>query len=317
MAAELNASLSNKPLDESLSDLDVKSRQIRGRHGEVVVGPFRAFSFNKSSFTNSTQPTTAVVAADMSSELPASPPTSHDSQIDSQMYLGGGLGDDDAHILFEDSAWTPPGNLLDWSDLFDLESAMSFMSPDNGFAVPDIPFAAESWFDTTHSGQSVPPVSSLDVDMSSEQHTPRHTTEANDHQLVANISIEDAQRLMTHYKDSVIGHIWSLPLGKKSSMNLHVDAAALTLARQSFLKSHVSSASLSHLYAVLAMSARHLSKDMTGFELERWRSLSDRLWVQAKQTWHHSLQHEISPKAAKYKDLILAVSAHLSYTVRI
>ncbi|KAM5350186.1 hypothetical protein ACJ41O_006691 [Fusarium nematophilum] len=302
MSKELRSALLDKTLDESISNLEARSRDFTPSDEVVTVGPFGVFGAGKPLL-----------------EPPAGPSVDTDVINPGDPYLNSGddgvpvreVNDESRNTqpLLDLDSWPDTDNFLNWSDLFDLDSSFSWLPPEamTENSAPDQwpPIAPakdpRSWSDlhlsdvgssTQHSGASPNPVFS-------------------DH-----ISVEDAQSLLKHFNDCMIQHIWSLPLGQKSSMDIHIEAAISALARLTFIATRsVSRASIAHLYGVLGLSALHFSHGKEAETAEHWWNLGERLITKARENLQYSLRHEVSPKAAKYKDLLLAISSMIAYAV--
>lgn len=301
MSTELRSTLSNRTIDESLLSLDAKSRDTGTPNDEAVtIGPFGVFSVENSTTTST--PISDITTKHNSQARPKQPDTPESS-----------AGLSHQPMLPMDSMLNTD-NLLDWTDLFDLDSSPSWFPTESTIDIdalnvlPDT--AAIPSFNSDASWEGVH-LSNLGINSPAplKPKTPRIA-------FSELVTVEDAQMLLKHYSDCMITHIWSLPLGQKSSMDIHIDAAVTTLARLTFIAIRpVSHASLSHLYAVLALSSMHMANGKEQVDAEYWRQLAERLNKEAQETLRYSLQHEISPKAAKYKDLLLSISSILSFAV--
>ncbi|KAL2680396.1 hypothetical protein Neosp_007994 [[Neocosmospora] mangrovei] len=300
MSTELRSTLSNKTIDESLSTLEAKSKDTGTPDEAVTIGPFGVFSVE-------------------SSTAASTPLSDNTIKNHSQDQLKHSNTPDNAagpspQLLSTADPLLNTDNLLDWTDLFDLDSSPSWLLADstvdvealssvpNAAAIP--PFNNDTSWEGMH-------LSNMNIASPAPPNpkTPRIA-------FSELVTVEDAQILLKHFSDCMISHMWSLPLGQKSSMDIHIDAAVTTLARLTFIAIRpVSHASLSHLYAVLAASSMHFANGKGPVDTERWQQLAERLNKEAQETLRYSLQHEISPKAAKYKDLLLSMSSIVSFAV--
>lgn len=301
MSTELRSTLSNKTIDESLLTLEAKSRDTNTPNDEAVtIGPFGVFSVESNTTTST--PVSDIAAKhnpQAQTKLPNTPENAASLSHQPLLAVDSMLNTD---------------NLLDWTDLFDLDSSPSWFPPESTIdidALNEIPHtAAITSFNNDANWEGVH-LSNLGINSPAplKPKTPRIA-------FSELVTVEDAQMLLKHYSDCMITHIWSLPLGQKSSMDIHIDAAVTTLARLTFIAIRpVSHASLSHLYAVLALSSMHLANGREKVDAEYWRQLAERLNKEAQGTLRYSLQHEVSPKAAKYKDMLLSISSILSFAV--
>ncbi|KAI8715957.1 Zn(2)-C6 fungal-type domain-containing protein [Fusarium sp. LHS14.1] len=300
MSMELRSTLSNKTIDESLSTLEAKSKDTGTPDEAVTIGPFGVFNVEGSTTTST--PLSGIKMKDHSQ-----------AQLKYSNTPDNALGPSPQPLSTADPLLSTD-NLLDWTDLFDLDSSPSWLLSDSTVdieALSSVPNAAAippfnndtSWegvhLSNTNIASPAPP----------KPKTPRIA-------FSELVTVEDAQILLKHFSDCMISHMWSLPLGQKSSMDIHIDAAVTTLARLTFIAIRpVSHASLSHLYAVLAASSMHFANGKGPVDTGRWQQLAERLNKEAQETLRYSLQHEISPKAAKYKDLLLSMSSIVSFAI--
>jgi arginine metabolism regulation protein II len=300
MSTELRLILSNKTIDESLSRLDTRSKDSSTPDEAVTIGPFGVFSVGNSTATSTPF-----------SDLTAN----HNPQVQPKQ---SNTPDNAADTKHQPPLPIDPlpntDNLLDWTDLFDLDTSPSWLPAEPTINIEALNSLQDSTAipifnnDTCWEGLHL---SNLGITSPAplKPKTPRLA-------FAELITVDDAQMLLKHYSDCMITHIWSLPLAQKSSMDIHIDAAVTTLARLTFIATRpVSHASLSHLYAVLALSSMHLANGKEKADAEHWQQLSERLEKEAQVTLRYSLQHEVSPKAAKYKDLLLSISSIVSFAV--
>ncbi|KAK1515335.1 uncharacterized protein CCOS01_13528 [Colletotrichum costaricense] len=134
--------------------------------------------------------------------------------------------------------------------------------------------------------------------------------------------VADAPILLKHFYDEVINQMGSLPINEKSAWRiLNFPSAIVTLSQLTILKipSHgIRHANLSNLYALIAVSAFHLSLNSKSFpEMEKpegyWKRLSERTYDCAKFHLKLSLEEEsAAPKKAKYKEQLMAAAAILA-----
>lgn len=218
--------------------------------------------------------------------------------------------------------WSDPGSLLDWADLFDLESPTPWSFVQVGvcgegdiqlpstFAIATLPLEIDKEIDRDmRPSENDRSGSTLRPDQLG-QNPPKRA-------LPVLVGPENAQLLIRHFRERMIAHIWSSPLGQKTSWDLQVDTALITLAKLTFMEDRkVSYASLSHVSAVLALSSKHIANGNKAEKAENWHTLGDRLYQEAQRYLQYSLQNEVMPKKAKYKDLVMAVSALLCFAVR-
>lgn len=130
----------------------------------------------------------------------------------------------------------------------------------------------------------------------------------------------DTHMLFKHIKDHCFPQLWSSSIGRKSPLETHLTAAVLTFANITYLAPRQTShASLTNLLALLAISSKHLSTQLSQIEPEmskHWNQYAERTFEKAKHHLVHSFNNEICPKVAKYKDIVMAVSSMISFSVR-
>ncbi|KAF4990261.1 hypothetical protein FGRMN_8569 [Fusarium graminum] len=133
----------------------------------------------------------------------------------------------------------------------------------------------------------------------------------------------DAPLLLKHFNDDVISQMGSLPINEKSAWKtLHYPSAIITLSELTMLdvsKSQIKRANLATFYALIAVSAFHLSLNSITFPKfvrpgDHWKSISSRTYEAAKQHFKLSLEKESQPgpHKAKYKEQLMAISAVLA-----
>ncbi|CAF3502421.1 unnamed protein product [Fusarium graminearum] len=133
----------------------------------------------------------------------------------------------------------------------------------------------------------------------------------------------DAPLLLKHFNDDVISQMGSLPINEKSAWRtLHYPSAIMTLSELTMLevnKDQIKRANLSTFYALIAVSAFHLSLNPITFPSlarpgDHWESVSSRTYEAAKQHLRVSLEKESQPgpNKAKYKEQLMGISAVLA-----
>ncbi|KAK1659589.1 fungal-specific transcription factor domain-containing protein [Colletotrichum godetiae] len=134
--------------------------------------------------------------------------------------------------------------------------------------------------------------------------------------------VVDAPLLLRHFYDEVINQMGSLPINEKSAWRiLNFPSAIVTLSQLTILGLSINDirhANLSNLYAIIAVSAFHLSLNSDNFpELAKperyWMSLSKRTYECAKSQLKLSFEEEsATPTKAKYKEQLMAAAAILA-----
>ncbi|KAF9771355.1 hypothetical protein IL306_011014 [Fusarium sp. DS 682] len=133
----------------------------------------------------------------------------------------------------------------------------------------------------------------------------------------------DAPLLLKHFNDDVISQMGSLPINEKSAWKtLHYPSAIMTLSELTMLdvnKDQIKRANLATFYALIAVSAFHLSLNSSTFPSlarpgDHWKSLSSRTYEAAKKHLKVSLEKEShpGPNKAKYKEQLMGISAVLA-----
>lgn len=135
----------------------------------------------------------------------------------------------------------------------------------------------------------------------------------------------DAPLLLGHFNDHVINQMGSLPIHEKSPWKtLNLSSATITLSQLTLLateRTKLKHANLSNFYALIALSALHLSLNPVVFEgTERspghWKTVQTQTYNAAKQHLKLSLEVENQePRKAKYKQQLMAIQAVLSTSV--
>jgi arginine metabolism regulation protein II len=138
----------------------------------------------------------------------------------------------------------------------------------------------------------------------------------------------EAPLLLKHFNEEVITQMGSLPINEKSAWRtLNFPSAVLTLSQLTLLgfeHSMIKRANLANLFAVIAVSALHMSLKLSirtdtphaPDKSSHWKSLSERTYEAAKGFLRSSLTTECTLQSkAKYKDQLMAVAAVLATAV--
>ncbi|KAJ4264535.1 hypothetical protein NW762_005737 [Fusarium torreyae] len=220
-SAELISSLSHRSIDGSLADVDHQSKQSPEARNGISVGPFGAFSVCEQTPASSTHETPSITTQEeiVVSEI-ALDLSEHDA-IDQHQ-------SQDLEPLLDLDLWPSSENFLDWQDIFDLGSSNA-LPPTLGL---DFDQVLQLPLSETTSFQHEPPQASI---VESQQ---PHQEQSQLPNFSSLLSTAEAQSLLEHYHTKVITHIWSFPLGRKSSMDIHFDAAIL-YNRQADARAHL------------------------------------------------------------------------------
>ena len=304
-----------KAVDQSLSELEAKCKDVGSLQGgaAVAVGPFGVFGVQQHGVQkHDTIPATQPVA---------SPPMEpYQTSIDDDLNDFGQNTDCDPFI--------GQGNVLGWPDLFEMETPFSWLSPQAIDEVLDQTIIASppppSLLPTTPAPETAVPNNHSQTSANTQptETILARTAVSPTQRLAATTTLrpEDAQLLIKHFRDEVLPPMWSMPVGKKRPIDLHVHAAIMTLAELTYMTSlRVSHASVANLLALLAVSAKHLAARLNSNRLgdgKIWDEFAESRIQEAKQNLQYALQHELSPKTAKYKDVLMAIAMMLSFSVR-
>ena len=138
----------------------------------------------------------------------------------------------------------------------------------------------------------------------------------------------EAPLLLRHFNEAVITQMGSLPINEKSAWRtLNFPSAILTLSQLTILgseRSTIKRANLANLFALIAVSALHMSLSPSirtdspdaSNKTYYWKALSERTYEAAKSFLRSSLLTECTSQSkAKYKDQLMAVGAILATAV--
>ena len=306
MNSALRSDLASGPIDESITELDTRSKHASASANRTyAVGPFGVLDFSGTQQPAEALATTPPQQRLETNDLPVDVPdtTSPDTDLSLES-----LNNID--------------NFLDWQDLFQLD----FVSPD--FAMDDVyyppPEESLELEASYRSGQrTYPQQASTNQIYDQESHNlPLLTNSAAPETSLRDISPSYAQTLLKHFNDQVIAHFSPLPPDEKAHGTiLNVQSAILTLANITYIQtSCVSHAAMANLMALSAISAHHLAHQNDPHQAQIapcWRRIGDSAIRQAKEHLQHSLKNEVQgPNRAKYKDQVMAISAMLAFSVR-
>lgn len=298
MNSALQSDLASRPVDESISKLDTRSKNASASANRShAVGPFGLLDFSGTQNTLSD-----TVEGDF---LPADIPDTTSPHTTQSLESLNNVDD-----------------FLDWPDLFELDFASPDFAPtDKGYALPGASLYVEAPYgvDQTSSPQQAFPIQ--DHDRQSD-HLPLPTNTSAPETSLREIPSADAQILLRHFNDQVIIQFSSLPPGEKPHWTiLNVHSAVLTLSNIIYIQTlRTSSAAMANLMALLAMSAQHLAHQNASQHTQTasyWRKIGDSAIEYAEEHLQYSLKNEIfGPNRAKYKDQLMAISAMLAFSVR-
>ncbi|KAK7433837.1 hypothetical protein CaCOL14_010061 [Colletotrichum acutatum] len=207
-------------------------------------------------------------------------------------------------------------DVLQWGDLFTWGAEGNHL-PHLGYSIDEIPCSNQEPHTTLDDWTIRETINHQTTDArGSGSVRPGVISEPNE-DLVA-----DAPLLLKHFYDEVINQMGSLPINEKSAWRiLNFPSAIVTLSQLTMLELPIYDtrhANLSNLYAIIAVSAFHLSLNSESFpELTKperyWKSLSERTYDCAKFHLKLTLEEESAgPKKAKYKEQLMAAAAILA-----
>ena len=309
MNTALQSDLASRPVDESISELDMHSKHasaFASANRSHAVGPFGVLDFTgvhqAAGISSSVTPEQSVE----SNIVPVHVPDTTSPHTDLSLESLNNIDD-----------------FLDWPDLFELDFASpDFPSSGISYALPEgsLQIEAPHQFDqVTYTQQDS---SNRQRDQQSRD-LPLMTKISAPETSLGEIPLADAQTLLKHFNDQVIAQFSSLPPSEKPHWTiLNVQSAVLTLANITYIQtSCTSNAAMANLMALLAMSGHHLAHQNASQHTETasyWRNIGDSAIQQAKEHLQHSLKNEIrGPNRAKYKDQVMAISALLAFAVRV
>ena len=305
MNAALQSELASRPVDESIMELETRSKNTSpSANRSQAVGPFGVLDFTG---TQRSVETPSIANPEQSLESHTAPvdvPNTTSPQTD---------------LSFE--SLNNMDDFLDWPDLFELDfNSPELTSSGIGYALPaGSPGIEDSYRFDQHNR---PQQADSDQEYDQQPHDlPLLTSHNPPEASLRNITPADAQSLLKHFNDQVIAHISSLPPSEKPHWFIfNVQSAILTLANVTFMQTSSSShATLANLMALLAMSAHHLAHQTHSnctLRASHWRNIGESAIRHAKEHLQHSLRTEVrGPNRAKYKDQIMALSAMLAYAV--
>lgn len=344
MSKAILAEVEAESVDDALISVELHSKEITwGVDGSVQMGVFGAFSLGEplpldaprepESRSNEEDQRSSKEKSSQRQRYPSPPAALTDTVLGMSDGADISYPVDEADQQYAQARFArvdilpEVGGLLDWPDLFDLDSPFYYLSSPgfddslNLSASPRLPFPLS--------------FSTPDLDGNSysyvdpNQGTRTEPIQINDEELpdppqpqipsIRYLDREDAQLLLRHLKDDCIPHMWSAPLGSRSPLDIHLDAAMMTLAKITYMgRQDISHASLANLLALLAISSKHLAAQTVTTQPETsksWDEFAEQNLAEAREKLKYSLQNEISPKLAKYKDQVMAISMMLAFAI--
>lgn len=305
----------------ALNEVDEKSRGLHAdgpAAGEFAVGPFRAFRFG-SEPRRSLEPDAAASETASFSGVEFSTPSERPGRepqyerAPARLHEPGNL-DLGVAAAFDDS--TNFLDFLQWGDLFTCDTSMLDVPP----LFPDLPTNQPDTLPIEGNWQPAPGLADEEII------NPILDTSTSGPEWPQLDLAVDAPLLLRHFNDVVINQMGSLPINEKSAWRtLHFPSAIMTLSYLTVLgveKEKIKHANLANFYALIAVSALHLSlrpgasEEETAWPGDHYQSLSVRLYAAAKHHLKLTLETECQPpRKAKYKEQLLGISATLAFAV--
>ncbi|KAF5680040.1 transcription factor ARG81 [Fusarium heterosporum] len=301
-----NALLTDVPstVTAALNQIDEESKALDIEDEEQIiceVGPFQVFKFKSCQSTTTPIPD-HVSFNDMDLD--------NLSEVQTQDFSEPIENDADQSIFPNDYSSTSL-DFLHWGDLFTWDVSVLDNPPqpcDNFDTLPmNFNWPNESNMSFSDSLDTIVPFDAVSEDVAWPQLD----------------LMTDAPLLLKHFNDDVISQMGSLPINEKSAWKtLHYPSAIITLSELTMLdvnKGQIKRANLATFYALIAVSAFHLSLNPITFPKfvrpgDHWKSISSRTYEAAKQHLKLSLEKESQPgpHKAKYKEQLMAISAVLA-----
>ena len=218
----LQSDLASRPVDESIIELDTRSKHApASANRSHAVGPFGILDFTG---TQQSADIPLITTPELSLESNVVPPDVPDTTS--------------PHTDLSLHSFNNIDDFLDWPDLFELDFTSPDFAPDISSALPEgsLQMGAPTRFDQVTYCQQAYPIQQCDQEL----HDPLLPTklDAPETSLI-NIPPADAQILLKHFNDHVIAQFSSLPPGEKPHWTiLNVRSAVLTLADITYIKNH-------------------------------------------------------------------------------
>ncbi|KAJ4298018.1 hypothetical protein N0V90_005917 [Kalmusia sp. IMI 367209] len=332
MSTSLRQCFGSSSVDESLAQIDARTRELQPHEENISIGPFSVLKIAISAHESDSSP--AQITNQPSTQIM---PTQIDNAINVEQHT-----DNVAVPQAFDSApslvdWFDPilgfNDTLQWSDLFtlDFDAGNSLLMPqyapnypehELGMLLPDDDVILSDGI----LREPIPLVAN-DHPSSASTQVPNDTiasnvvveTESCRISLTEVDSATEAQFLLKHFHDFVIPQWSFMPSNTKSPWIIfQLPDAVKSLSELTYLRTGtLKHANAANLYGILACSAYHLAVNSSGQttkEPEYWMSLFTCLKTQANKHMQVSLREELrGTRKAKYKDQLMAILAMLSY----
>ncbi|RAH47820.1 Zn(II)2Cys6 transcription factor [Aspergillus brunneoviolaceus CBS 621.78] len=308
MSDALSSELVSGSIDASLAEIDSRARDSdRLTEENIVVGPFSVLDLSgpKHEETASQQQSSRATEV-------VSPPAIQAPLVETSSVVSPSLSQESIAYM---------NDLLQWSDLFSIDLQMPDSMISTAFDIGDALFL-EPDAQAAVNGGAVGTTDPI-VDTNGEQEGTQSTLIPQLPSTLASDPVNvlaDAHFLLRHFQDHVISRMSAIPLEQKSPWKItNVPSAVVTYSDLTFLGTqNISHARLANLYCLLACSALHLTVNPsmnTSESRVNWQPIAEHAYNMAKDHMQTSLRHEIQPKAAKYKDQLMAICALTEFAI--
>ena len=289
-----------------------------GQHSfhDCYIGPFGVFESslpplhddNASIVDASLQVSPSEIAGSVHGSRPSVPTTSSPCPRSNDQSFGTSGGAFEFHESLDDFL-TSSLDTMQWGDLFQWDLDYSLIAEADASSM-ELNVGRITTLEVTDSGTAIAIETNRDecswpeIDLSS-----------------------DAPLLLKHFNEAVITQMGSLPINEKSAWRtLNFPSAVFTLSQLTILgfeRNTIKRANLANFFALIAVSALHLSLVSSvrtdpdaNDNSYHWKALSERTYEAAKNFLKSSLSTECTLQSkAKYKDQLMAVGAILATAV--
>ena len=298
MSSALVKDLASSSIDQSLADIDAKSRSLDDRReGGITVGPFGVLNFMSEPAPPSPVETQASWCENASTiglpEDRTAPCTTNFSLFDMPT-AADDLGVDDS---------------LRWEDIFNLDPP-----PVGSMLLPGTPRLPEGHCTYNALSAAIADGNGYDQQLDKLQ-TPNLKLGLQD-------LLSEAPLLLNHFREHLVVRLIWLPMTQKSPWTImNIPCAMITLGHLTYMKQKtIKHANLANLYAILACASYDLALNPS-FSQEKsngdWKQLSAIAYDLAKENIHQTFELELQgPNKAKYKEQLMAIESITTFAVR-
>ncbi|CAI6100656.1 unnamed protein product [Clonostachys chloroleuca] len=296
-------------LATTLVEVDDESKTFEARaSGEFSVGPFGVFKVNHNKSVETPSSSRPSPISEQHRTLDTAPPVAEPLPFISR-------------FPSPEDGLSGPVDFLQWADLFTWDediTGINTAQPSNFAPCALDTVVAETW--TWPIGQEID--TGCDVINNPDSGVQQGPQDP----LWPEIDLAvDVPMLFRHFNDHVIDQMGSLPIHEKSAWRiLNLSSALMTLNEMTILltnRENIKHAPLANFYAVIAVSAFHLSLNFASFPdpprtVAHWKRLTNQAYAAAKLHINLTLEKEsLAPGKAKYKDQLMSINATLATAV--